>query len=181
MWWGLRASADGAAPGYPVVVFGGRHADVDLDEGMGEALGRLVGTHPLLACVVDLSELGGSAARLVGKAFHNALEQWHPSLERGLREKGNAAITRAAESREVRVSLSRVFNAALGMVHTGRSTGRPFSLTNDVGSHSWLPLASVTGAPSQRNRSGLLRNVRFCVPAEAPVTSIHWHSMPALY
>jgi uncharacterized protein len=62
MWWGLRAGADGATPGYPVVVFGGRHADVALDESMGAALGRLVGTRPL-ACVVDLSELGSAAAR----------------------------------------------------------------------------------------------------------------------
>jgi DNA helicase HerA-like ATPase len=30
VWWGLRASADGSAPGYPVVVFGGRHADVPI-------------------------------------------------------------------------------------------------------------------------------------------------------
>jgi len=62
VWWGLRAGADGATPGYPVVVFGGRHADVALDEGMGAALGRLIGAHPL-ACVVDLSELGSSAGR----------------------------------------------------------------------------------------------------------------------
>ena len=62
VWWGLRAGADGVAPGYPVVVFGGRHADVELDEGMGAALGRLVGTRDL-ACVVDLSELGSAAAR----------------------------------------------------------------------------------------------------------------------
>ena len=63
VWWGLRAGADGtAASGYPVVVFGGRHADVALDEGMGAALGRLVGTHPL-ACVVDVSDLGSSATR----------------------------------------------------------------------------------------------------------------------
>ena len=61
VWWGLRAGADGT-PGYPVVVFGGQHADVALDEGMGAALGRLIGEHHL-ACVVDLSELGGSAAR----------------------------------------------------------------------------------------------------------------------
>src|ERR1700755_688066 len=27
VWWGLRASADGSAAGYPVVVFGGRDAD----------------------------------------------------------------------------------------------------------------------------------------------------------
>ncbi len=63
VWWGLRAAADGAAAsGYPVVVFGGRHADVQLKAAMGSALGRLVGTHPL-ACVVDVSELGSSAAR----------------------------------------------------------------------------------------------------------------------
>src|SRR5689334_13519943 len=62
VWWGLRASADGAAAGYPVVVFGGRHADVPIDEGMGAALGRLIAREPL-ACVVDISELGSAAAR----------------------------------------------------------------------------------------------------------------------
>jgi len=74
VWWGLRAGADGAAAsGYPVVVFGGRHADVALDEGMGAALGHLVGTHPL-ACVVDVSELGSSAAcRAFMTAFAEAL------------------------------------------------------------------------------------------------------------
>jgi len=72
VWWGLRAGADGsAASGYPVVVFGGRHADVVLDEGMGAALGHLVGTHPL-ACVVDVSELGSSAAR---RAFMTAFAE----------------------------------------------------------------------------------------------------------
>ncbi len=72
VWWGLRAGADGsAASGYPVVVFGGRHADVALDEDMGAALGHLVGTHPL-ACVVDVSELGSSAAR---RAFMTAFAE----------------------------------------------------------------------------------------------------------
>ena len=62
VWWGLRASADGAAPGYPVVVFGGRHADVPITAEMGAPLGRLIAGQAL-ACVVDLSELGSSAAR----------------------------------------------------------------------------------------------------------------------
>ena len=75
VWWGLRLGADGAAPsGYPVVVFGGRHADVALNESMGAALGRLVGTRPL-ACVVDVSDLGSSAAARRGfmTAFMEAL------------------------------------------------------------------------------------------------------------
>jgi hypothetical protein len=62
VWWGLRASANGSAPGYPVVVFGGRHADVPITAEMGAALGRLIATEAL-ACVVDLSELGNSTAR----------------------------------------------------------------------------------------------------------------------
>ena len=74
VWWGLRAGADRTtASGYPVVVFGGRHADVGLDDGMGAALGRLVGTHPL-ACVVDVSDLGNSATRrMFMTAFAEAL------------------------------------------------------------------------------------------------------------
>ncbi len=71
VWWGLRAGADGAPSAYPVAVFGGRHADVALDEGMGTALGHLVGTHPL-ACVLDVSELGSSAAR---RAFMTAFAE----------------------------------------------------------------------------------------------------------
>ena len=62
VWWGLRASAAGGAPGYPVVVFGGRHADIPITSDMGAALGRII-AHEALVCVVDLSDLGSSAAR----------------------------------------------------------------------------------------------------------------------
>jgi hypothetical protein len=62
VWWGLRASVDGSAPGYPVIVFGGRHADVPISAEMGAALGHIVAREALV-CVVDLSELGSNAAR----------------------------------------------------------------------------------------------------------------------
>jgi len=62
VWWGLRASAHGSAAGYPVVVFGGRHADVAITAEMGAPLGRMIAGEAL-ACVVDLSELGSNAAR----------------------------------------------------------------------------------------------------------------------
>src|SRR5712691_2454742 len=62
VWWGLRASADGSAAGSPVVVFGGKHADVPITAEMGAALGRMIASEAL-ACVVDLSELGSNAAR----------------------------------------------------------------------------------------------------------------------
>ena len=62
VWWGLRASADGSTPGYPVIVFGGKHADVPITSEMGAALGRIVAREALV-CVVDLSDLGSNAAR----------------------------------------------------------------------------------------------------------------------
>jgi DNA helicase HerA-like ATPase len=62
VWWGLRASADGTAAGYLIVVFGGRHADVAITAEIGAALGRLIAGQAF-SCVVDLSELGSSTAR----------------------------------------------------------------------------------------------------------------------
>lgn len=74
VWWGLRASADGAAAGYPVVVFGGRHADVPITAEMGAALGRMIASEALV-CVVDLSELGRQcrAPAFHGSVFRSAL------------------------------------------------------------------------------------------------------------
>jgi hypothetical protein len=53
-WWGLRSSADGTAPGLPVVIFGGEHGDVDLNEADGVELANVVLEHPS-AYVIDLS------------------------------------------------------------------------------------------------------------------------------
>jgi len=73
VWWGLGKAADGAAPPFPVAVFGGLHADVPLDPSMGGTLGRLVGSQPM-ACVVDVSDFGSaSARRLFMTAFADAL------------------------------------------------------------------------------------------------------------
>jgi hypothetical protein len=55
VWWGLRSSADGKSPGFPVVVFGGDHADVPLTEGMGGALAETLAGQNLPA-IVDVSE-----------------------------------------------------------------------------------------------------------------------------
>lgn len=41
-WYGLKSSADGKRPGFPVVVFGGEHPDVPLEETAGETIARVV-------------------------------------------------------------------------------------------------------------------------------------------
>lgn len=55
-WYGLRSSASGKGPGYPVVVFGGEHGDFPLAGTHGEALAEIVGTTSTPA-IIDTSQL----------------------------------------------------------------------------------------------------------------------------
>lgn len=50
--WGIKSSADGRKPGYPVVIFGGDHADVPLNPKIGKEVAELIatGNRP---CVID--------------------------------------------------------------------------------------------------------------------------------
>ncbi|SRR5579883_173809 len=53
-WHGLRSSADGKGPGFPVVILGGEHGDVPLEESAGEVIATAVVRHRFPA-VLDLS------------------------------------------------------------------------------------------------------------------------------
>lgn len=55
VWHGLRSNAKGTGPGFPVVIFGGDHADVPIADTSGAALADLVATKNV-PVVVDLSE-----------------------------------------------------------------------------------------------------------------------------
>jgi hypothetical protein len=52
--------------------------------------------------------LGGDAARLLGDALIHTVKQAKPSLERDLLAKANAAVVKAADTKEVRVSLGKL-------------------------------------------------------------------------
>lgn len=52
--------------------------------------------------------VGGDAAKLLGEAVIETVKKIRPSLERGLFEKANAAILKAGDSRDVRISLMGV-------------------------------------------------------------------------
>jgi len=53
--------------------------------------------------------IGGDAAPILGDALHDGLNRWRPSLERNLLAKANAAIVKAADTKEVRLSLGNLF------------------------------------------------------------------------
>lgn len=71
-WWGLRSSADGTKPGFPVLVFGGDHADVKLTDGMGSALAEQLGSQNMPA-IVDVSEFTMAGRVRFVTAFLEAL------------------------------------------------------------------------------------------------------------
>lgn len=74
-WWGLRSSADGDAPGLPVVVIGGQHGDLPLERSSGRVIADLVLDHPGYY-VLDLSLLGSRAAeREFATAFGDRLHR----------------------------------------------------------------------------------------------------------
>lgn len=50
-WWGLKSSADGKSPGFPIIIFGGPNADVPLLSSHGKVLGEAVATTNM-ACII---------------------------------------------------------------------------------------------------------------------------------
>lgn len=71
-WWGLRSSADGKSAGHPVVVFGGEHADVPLEETAGEVIATSIiqGRYP---AVIDVSLLRKGATQRFAVSFFETL------------------------------------------------------------------------------------------------------------
>lgn len=60
--------------------------------------------------VEHLAGFGGTAAKVVGELVHDVVHQVNPSLEEKLVERVNRSIVRAADTKEVRLSLSKLLN-----------------------------------------------------------------------
>lgn len=61
-WYGLKSSKDGKKPGFPVVIFGGEHADVPLEETAGATIAKVI-VDRRIPTVLDVS-LMRKAARI---------------------------------------------------------------------------------------------------------------------
>jgi hypothetical protein len=74
VWWGLRLTADGKPSKHNVVIFGGEHGDLPLNEHAGKLIGETVAGMGE-SFIIDLSQLGTKAAeRRFMLAF---LESWY--------------------------------------------------------------------------------------------------------
>ncbi len=116
-WWGLRSSSDGTGDGLPVVIFGGEHADVPLDEKAGELIADAIvdGRFP---AIIDLSGLSKNAMRRFMAVFAER-------LYRRNREPAHVFIDEADVLVPQRLSGEglRVFGAVDDIVRRGRIRG----------------------------------------------------------
>ncbi len=85
VWWGLRTSADGKRDGYPVIIFGGDHADVPLKETAGTLIADVIVSQRISA-VLDLSSLSKSGTRrfstdLLDRLYHRNREPLHVVID----------------------------------------------------------------------------------------------------
>lgn len=72
VWWGLRSSADGSAPGLPFVILGGDHADAPLESTAGEVIADFV-IDEHAPTILDLSHFRKAEMRRFATAFLSRL------------------------------------------------------------------------------------------------------------
>lgn len=61
--------------------------------------------------VQHIAGIGGDGAKILGEALQETIKQVKPSLEKELLQKAGAALMKAANTKEVRVSLGKLFNS----------------------------------------------------------------------
>jgi hypothetical protein len=73
--------------------------------------------------VEHIAGIGGEAAKVMGDTIHGVLSDFHPQMERHLLDRANAAIVKAGDTKEVRLSLGDLFeqkdaltNSALDLI-----------------------------------------------------------------
>ncbi len=73
-----------------------------------EAGFRFVGYDNLV--VENIGGIGGTGARWLGEGIRSSLKQWKPSIERELLTRANTAVLKAADTKEVRLSLTSLLD-----------------------------------------------------------------------
>lgn len=61
--------------------------------------------------VEHVAGVGGEAAKVIGDTIHGAIKEFKPSAERKLFERANVAIVKAGDTKEVKLSLTGLFES----------------------------------------------------------------------
>jgi hypothetical protein len=133
-WYGLRSSADGKAPGLPVVIFGGEHGDVPLTSTMGAAIAEVL-VERRFPAVLDLSVLRKNERRRFCTDFLETLYQRNRLAHHIVIDEADEVAPQRAYA-----GVERLLGAAEDIVRRGRIRGlgvtmisqRPAALSKSV-------------------------------------------------
>lgn len=138
--WSIRAMADGSPAPWSVVVFGGEHADIEIERDSGAKVARVI-LEEKLSAVVDVSQLSKSAWREFVRDFARTLyETNRPADGRG--HPIHLFIEEATEfvPQRFRPDMAETYEAVERLVRLGRNRGigvslisqRPAQVNKDV-------------------------------------------------
>ena len=153
-WWGLKSSADGERPGYPVVIFGGEHADVPLEEPSGNLLADVI-VDSDIDVILDLSDLSKAGARRFVADF---LERLYWRKRTRAKQTPLLVVMDEADAfvpQRIVKGGERCFGAADTLVRRGRGRGlgtllitqRPAVIAKDVLTQVSVLVAMRMGGP----------------------------------
>ncbi len=74
--------------------------------------------------VEHIAGVGGEVAQMLGKAIHEGMRQWRPSVERDLLAKGNAALVKAGDTGELRVGLQTLLKGSKALTFRPREKAK---------------------------------------------------------
>jgi len=160
VWWGLRLMT-GTRKNYNIVIFGGEHADVPLDEKDGKTLARYLSEHRVSA-VLSLDHLSKSAQRRFSTDFfeelyrHKSAHKYRTPMHLFIDEADMFAPQRIPRGCE------RMLGALDTLVRRGRTRGvgitmitqRPAVLNKDVLTQIELMVAMQITSPQDRKAVG---------------------------
>lgn len=125
VWWGLRSGAEGSENGgFPVMIFGGDHADVPITDQAGEAVALAIAEREV-QCIIDLSDMTNAAKiRFMTPFLEHLYRRNRAALHLVVDEADEIAAQRLADGEQ------RMFGAFDKIVRRGRVKGfRPLMIT----------------------------------------------------
>lgn len=157
VWWGIKSSADGQSEGFPVPIFGGHHADIEIDESSAKPLAALVAEQSL-PCVISIRHLAKAAQRRFVADF--CAELYHVKGRAENRTPLLVVIDEASSfvPQRVQGDVARCVGAVEDLVRRGRSSGigvmaidqRAASVNKDVLTQAEILIAHRHTSPQDR-------------------------------
>lgn len=116
-WWGLRSSADGKGPGFPIAIIGGDHGDVPLEHTAGELIADLV-VDERISAVVDMSLFSKGNRKTFVTQFSERLYQRNRAAMHLVLEEADLVAPQRPQRGE-----ERMLGAIEDLVRRGRGRG----------------------------------------------------------